>query len=150
MLSLQLRKIHFFIIDSFCLYYVIHPFYTDTKVPYIFMLRPSESLLVIKQQTVSIEWQILLIQTPNPFGYLKQLILLLQISFSYLSEIIYFQNIDQHFFYELKDKESMVTIQLFFGFNTYRTQVPTICTPRILRIRSDLQTRKYSVSFRIQ
>ena len=56
MLSLQLRKIHFFIIDSFCLYYVIHPFYTDTKVPYIFMLRPSESLLVIKQQTVSIEW----------------------------------------------------------------------------------------------
>jgi len=31
-LSLHLRKIHFFIIDSFCLYYVIHPFSTDTMV----------------------------------------------------------------------------------------------------------------------
>jgi len=31
-LSLHIREIHFFIIDSFCLYYVIHPFYTDTMV----------------------------------------------------------------------------------------------------------------------
>jgi len=33
-LSPHLRKIHFFIIDSFCLYYVIHPFSTDTMVLY--------------------------------------------------------------------------------------------------------------------
>ena len=31
----HLRKIKFFIIDSFCLYYVIHPFSTDTMVLYI-------------------------------------------------------------------------------------------------------------------
>jgi hypothetical protein len=44
-LSLHIREIHFFIIDSFCLYYVIHPFYTDTMVLsiYIYAAPPPPS-----------------------------------------------------------------------------------------------------------
>lgn len=46
-LSLQIRKIHFFIIDSFCLYYVIHPFYTDTMVLSIYIYAAPPSLFLI-------------------------------------------------------------------------------------------------------
>merc|ERR1712004_790560 len=42
----HLRKIKFFIIDSFCLYYVIHPFSTDMMVQFMCCV-PCKSLLIL-------------------------------------------------------------------------------------------------------
>ena len=43
----HLRKIKFFIIDSFCLYYVIHPFSTDMMVQFMCCV-PCKSLLILE------------------------------------------------------------------------------------------------------
>ena len=124
-MSLHLREIHFFIIDSFCLYYVIHPFSTDTTVLYIYMLRPLTLLANNHLTSLNDVASILLFHNQQPCsGIINILTCLL----SYRSKIVYFQNY-QPFSLSLKGREFMVMTLLFLRFSTLIRYLP--CTSSV-------------------
>jgi len=110
----------------------------------IYMLRPSESLLANNQLTIIIEWfRINIASSPtiNPIQGFS----IIEISCLFLYWVKSFSF--QIFNLFLRSEREFLWLNNFFL--RFSTLIKSTMHLRILRIRSDLQTRKYSVSFRI-